>query len=121
MPNARQMLGSQGETAAVAYLEKQGFTILKTNYRTKQAELDIIAREQGTLCIIEVKTRTNRRKGLPKEAVTLSKQKKIIQGALFYLKENKLVHPKIRFDVIEVICDKERNHIHLIRNAFQAG
>lgn len=117
MPDERKILGRQGETAALAFLKKQGFTILETNYRCKPAEIDIIAREKNCICFIEVKTRSSLKKGLPREAVTVSKQNKIILGASFFLKG----HPPspIRFDVIEVYKNKNSFDIKLIKNAFQ--
>lgn len=120
MPDDRKALGHDGETAAASFLQTRGITILETNYRTKPAEIDIIANDNNTICFIEVKTRRSLKKGLPREAVNHSKQKKIILGASFYLKEKKLTASRIRFDVIEVYENKGEFDIHLIKNAFQA-
>ncbi|MBT7260412.1 MAG: YraN family protein, partial [Desulfobacula sp.] len=90
-----------------------------TNYRTKIAEIDIIAKDRDCLCFIEVKTRRSLKKGLPKESITRSKQKKIILGACFYLKEKKQENSRVRFDVVEVIEKKGCFDINLIKNAFQ--
>lgn len=121
MANERLRLGQTGEKKALTYLKKHGYTILETNFRTRFAEIDIIARHKEALCFIEVKTRKTLTKGLPREAVTYHKQQKIIQAALFYLQKNKLVDPKIQFDVVEVIHPDKDCHINLIQNAFQAG
>jgi len=120
MTDNRKNLGHQGETAAVSFLKAKGFTILETNYRTKPAEIDIIAKDREFLCFIEVKTRRSLKKGLPRESVTFSKQKKIILGAAFYLKEKTIVDSRIRFDVIEVLEKKGTFDISIIKNAFQA-
>ncbi|RLC00565.1 MAG: YraN family protein [Deltaproteobacteria bacterium] len=120
MPDDRKDLGLRGETAAASFLQTHGFTILETNYRTKPAEIDIIAKDKDFLCFIEVKTRRSIKKGLPRESVNHSKQKKIILGATFYLKEKKLYDSRIRFDVIEVLEKKGTFDINLIKNAFQA-
>ena len=119
MTSANKKLGQQGETAAISFLKTQGFVILETNYRTKPAEIDIIANDNECICFIEVKTRTSLKKGLPRESVNYSKQKKIITGSLFYLKEKNLMNSKIRFDVIEVIKNKNNFSINLIKHAFQ--
>jgi putative endonuclease len=121
MPNDRQNLGQQGEQAAISFLKTKGFTILETNFQTKPAEIDIIAKDNDWICFIEVKTRRSLKKGLPRESVNYSKQKKIITGALFYLKEKKLINSKIRFDVIEVLEKNGNFSINLIKYAFQAG
>ncbi|MBU1196756.1 MAG: YraN family protein [Proteobacteria bacterium] len=116
-------LGLQGETLAVFFLKKNGFNILETNFRTKFCEIDIIAKEDNTLCFIEVKTRTSLKKGLPKESVNPAKQKKIILGAQFYLKSCRLDNIRVRFDVVEIYVNTEKDsapHIHIIKNAFWA-
>ncbi len=119
MPDNNISRGHTGEEHAVLSLKKQGFTILETNYRTKFAEIDIIAKQQDTLCFIEVKTRRSLKKGLPRESVTLSKQKKIILGASLYLKQKKLDNVRTRFDVVEVILTHGKPDINLIKHAFQ--
>ncbi len=120
MSNNNKKLGQQGETAAISFLQAKGFVILETNYRTKPAEIDIIANDNDCICFIEVKTRTSLKKGLPRESVNYSKQKKIITGSLFYLKEKNLMNSKIRFDVIEVLKNSNNFNINLIKHAFQA-
>jgi putative endonuclease len=123
MQGNRKILGQQGETAAISFLEKKRYIILETNYRTRTAEIDIIARksDDNCICFIEVKTRRNYKKGLPKESVTPVKQKKIITGALVYLKKKKLINSKVRFDVIEVLKKDNRYKVNLIKHAFQSN
>jgi putative endonuclease len=120
MPDDRKALGQNGEKAAISFLKTKGFTILETNYRTKPAEIDIIAKDNEFICFIEVKTRQSLKMGLPRESVNYSKQKKIILGASFYLKEKKLMNSKVRFDVVEVYKKSNRFDINIIENAFQA-
>jgi putative endonuclease len=115
----RKQLGKQGETGAIRVLKKKGFKILEANYRTKMAEIDIIAKDHDTIRFIEVKTRSNNRKGLPREAVTRTKQNKIIQAALIYLKKNNLSENKVRFDVMEVQQKNGKFSFNFIKNAFQ--
>jgi putative endonuclease len=120
MGNKRLILGRSGEAAALSFLKKHGYHILETNWRARQAEIDIIAKQKDTLCFIEVKTRQTLNKGLPREAVTPLKQRKILTGATLYLKKNKLFDSKIRFDVIEVFKKDNQFDIQLIPHAFQA-
>lgn len=121
MPDDRKSTGDHGEAAARSFLETRGFTILETNFRTRPSEIDIIAKDSDCLCFIEVKTRRSLKKGLPRESVTCSKQKKIILGASLYLKKTGQMDLRIRFDVVEVYIHDGRVDIHLIKNAFQAG
>jgi len=120
--NDNIQLGTAGEAAAVQYLESCGFKIIETDFRTKQAQIDIIAEDQDFVCFIEVKTRRSLKKGLPRESVNLKKQKKIVQGALFYIKNRKLGDSRIRFDVVEVFYTGNSGFdFNLIKNAFQPG
>ncbi len=116
----RQKLGQRAEDAAVSYLKSQGYHILKRNYRTRFAEIDIIANQAGFLVFIEVKARKNLNKGSPKEAVTLFKQKKIILAANQYMKENRLVDIRVRFDVVALLAENSTFKIECVTNAFQA-
>lgn len=117
-----RQLGKKGEMAARQFLLTRGYTIEESNYSSPQFEIDIIARDHDTLCFIEVKTRTGVNKGLPREAVTKAKQKKIIMGAQYYVSKNKITNTRLRFDVVEVLY-KDRSHtacdITVIPNAFQ--
>lgn len=120
MTDPRQRLGQKGETLAADFLVQNGYTLLETNYRTRSAELDIIAKQEGCLCFVEVKTRTSLKKGLPRESVHLAKQQKLISGASFYLKEHHLFNQQVRFDVVEIFFRDQRPEITLIKNAFGA-
>ena len=121
MPNEQKTLGDKGESASIDFLQSHGFKIMETNFRTKVAEIDIIAKDNEYICFIEVKTRRSNRKGLPRESVTPTKQNKIILGASFYLKKNRLLESKIRFDVMEVFEKEGSFEFNLIKNAFQTG
>ncbi len=120
MVNDRMILGRNGEAAALSFLKTRGYHILETNWRVRQAEIDIIAKKKDTICFIEVKTRQSLSKGFPREAVTLLKQQKILTGATLYLQKNNLFDSKIRFDVIEVFKKDHHFDIQFIPHAFQA-
>src|ERR1700685_3187515 len=62
---AKDVLGKEGEQAAVGYLEKCGFRILDRNWRCADGEIDIVAVERHTLVVCEVKTRSGMRYGGP--------------------------------------------------------
>ena len=101
MPNNTQK-GNEGEEIARAHLLKMGYTILEKNWRHKHLEIDIIASINYTLVIVEVKLRANAFFGNPEEFVTISKQKKLIKAADFYIKENN-INWETRFDIIAII------------------
>jgi putative endonuclease len=118
----RQTLGRSGEQLAVKHLVQSGYTIVQTNYTTRFAEVDIIAIFENCLVFVEVKTRTSRTKGLPREAVHPAKQHKIIQAARQYLKTCPLQGLQhIRFDILEIFFDHNQTRINHIPHAFDAG
>lgn len=102
MTDYRKRLGQSGEDAACQFLVHGGYRILERNYKTRFAEIDIIAEHDNTVLFVEVKARTSNRYGSPRDAVTAAKQKKIVMGAMHYLRENHLMDRSIRFDVITV-------------------
>lgn len=110
----KKFLGRAGELKAAEFLEKKGFKILKTNYKTHVGEIDIIAEDDKTLVFIEVKTRSGDGYGAPSEAVDYKKREKYFKVASEYLiKENK-TDAVCRFDVVEI----EKGEINHIFNAF---
>lgn len=100
-------IGKIKEKQAVKYLKaKCKYKILITNYAISIGEIDIIAKDKDTIVFIEVKYSDNAYFGLPRERVDKNKQFKIRQVALIYLKDNKLLNHKCRFDVIDILGDK---------------
>ena len=114
----RKEMGKLGEEAAQEFLKNKNIKILKTNYRTRFGEIDIIARDHDILIFIEVKTRKSAKYGLPRESVTPRKQQTIQKVALLYIKTHNIKGSRFRFDVIEVYQEKEPWNIVHITNAF---
>lgn len=102
--------GKKSEIIASNYLKKRGYKILKTNYKNKIGEIDIIAKDKDCIVFVEVKARNSRKFGDPLEAIDDNKQYKIRQVATMYLKVNKLLDNNCRFDAISIL-DEEILHI----------
>ena len=103
------------ETQAAVFLEKQGYQILERNFRCPAGEIDLIAKEGGYLCFVEVKYRSERETGTPEEAVDAKKQKRISRAALYYLMKQGLGDTTpCRFDVVGIRPDGVR----VTKNAF---
>ena len=85
MSNARKKLGDWGEKVAATHLESAGFTIIGRNWRCQVGEIDIIAKKNGVVSFVEVKTRRGRSAGSPEESITHRKAQKLIQLALTWL------------------------------------
>jgi len=49
-------IGNTGENIAAKFLEVKGYTVIERNYLKKWGELDIIARKNGVVHFVEVKT-----------------------------------------------------------------
>lgn len=110
-------LGKEGEDLATQFLAKHGYTILAKNYRFKKLEIDLIAKDQNDLVIVEVKTRINRYFGEPYVFVTKKKQKQIIKAANQYIHENNWFGDT-RFDIISIVLNSEEQSIEHIPHAF---
>ena len=54
----KRKIGDLGENIACRFLMKRGFEIVEQNYSKKWGEIDIIARKEGKLHFIEVKSVT---------------------------------------------------------------
>ncbi len=113
----KRTTGADKEALAAKYLQGKGYFIIQTNYRVRQAEIDIVARDGATIVFVEVKYRSSLVNGNPLEAVDYRKQRQISKAALFYMTESKIStdNTSIRFDVIGILGDE----ITHIENAFE--
>lgn len=112
--------GILAEQLAADYLVNKGYTILSRNYRYLKSEIDIIARLEDLIIIIEVKARSNNNFINPEEAVGKKKIKMLLQGANHFL-ENYKEDLEVRFDIVSIIMDKEkRTEIIHLENAFSS-
>ena len=105
--------GKDRKEKACNYLKSKKYKILEKNYRCLYGEIDIIAKYNNTLVIIEVKYRKSAKFGKGYEAVNYTKQQKIIKTLQYYINEKNVKMP-VRFDVISI----DDNEITHIENAF---
>jgi len=111
---------------AEMYLREHGYLILARNYRFRRVELDLICMvpgardpQRGTLVFVEVKFRTSRMFGWPESAVTLSKQKNIVQAARAFVHQNCMERCSCRFDVISIRTVSDRLEVRHFQDAFR--
>ena len=114
--------GKLGESYAAKYLSQKGYEILKTNYRTPFAEIDIVAKDtDGTICFVEVKTRKSSDFAQGREFVDYHKQRRIRTTAAYYLAQRQ-TEKAVRFDVIEIYApegtDTKNPIINHLEDAF---
>ena len=91
--------------------------MLQRNYRYGQGELDIIAKHNGMIVFVEVKTRESSYLTDPLQLVPISKQKQIIRLAGAYLKTLKTLE-QARFDIVIIVHNKTLTTINHIEDAF---
>ena len=101
-------LGARGEQIAVAYLTDSGLSVLDRNWRCREGELDVVAREGDALVFCEVKTRRGIGYGDPGEAVTAAKAGRIRVLAQRWLAAHDEHARDVRFDVVGVLVRPER-------------
>lgn len=117
-------IGVLGEQIAAAYLQKQGYKILETNYSKRYGEIDIIAIDptdgsgQAVLAFVEVKTRISSAYGTPFEAITHGKLQSLIKTAQFYAMSHPKLPQDLRIDAVSVKLSpqKEVEEIELLKN-----
>ena len=111
----RRQTGTAYERRAGEYLKEQGYELIGYNFRCRQGEIDIIARDGRYLVFVEVKYRADNAAGNPLEAVTAAKQRTISKVASYYcLTHGYGTSTPCRFDVAAVLGEQ----IKVIQNAF---
>ena len=110
-------LGKQGEEQAVDFLQKNGYEILETNWIFQKAEIDVIARKEDTLAIIEVKTRSSIEFGLPQDFVKPKKIQLLVKAVNEYVNQNQL-DVSVRFDIIAIHKNANNFIIDHLEDAF---
>jgi putative endonuclease len=99
---AKDAVGAYGERVAARHLQELGLVVLDRNWRCREGELDIVARDGDALVFCEVKTRRGSRHGLPVEAVVGPKMLRLRRLAAEWMRARG-VHPgTVRFDVVSV-------------------
>lgn len=123
MLTPRQRAGQRAEELAAAFLSTRGWEILERNFRRRLGELDLVARRDGVLVIVEVRTRAGSRYGSAAASVDRRKQQRIVRAAQQLLQQRRdLSRLPVRFDVIVVTEPETANpRIEWIRHAFEAA
>jgi putative endonuclease len=110
-------LGKLGEELAVEFLEKNGYTILETNWTFQKAEVDIIAQKGTVLAVVEVKTRSSIDFGLPQDFVKPKKIQLLVKAINEYVLSNDL-NVEVRFDIIALHKDGKDFKMEHLEDAF---
>ena len=97
--------------------------VVARNWRRREGEIDIVARDSGTLVFVEVRSRTGEESGHPLEAITPRKLAQVVRSARVYLSEEKWEASGFRFDVVGVTFweNGRAPSLDYVRDAFVAG
>jgi putative endonuclease len=103
-------VGRRGERTAFFYLRRLGFVVVARGWRSGRApgDLDLVAWEGDTLCIIEVKTRTTRAVATAEASVDEHKQKTLKRLARHYLRQLQQQDVFVRFDILSIYFEENR-------------
>jgi len=110
-------LGKKGENIAAGHLLGNGYKILERNWRYGKDEIDIIAETEQFIVFVEVKTRSTNYFGEPEESVTDQKQRFLIRAADEFVIQ-KEIDKEVRFDIISIVLESNKQTIRHIEDAF---
>ncbi len=105
--------GLLAEQLAKIILLLKGYRIIKSRYKIKLGEIDIIAKKKDIIIFFEVKQRKNKEDFL--EAIHPAQKKRIIRTSNVFLQKYNHNNCNIRYDVIFISLPFYFQHI---KNAF---
>ena len=101
-PPTRRETGALGEKLAADLLRGRGYEIVEANFRCRQGEIDLIARQGECLVFVEVRTKRGMSFGSPEESVTKAKRERLIILANTYIQSLDRLPSSWRIDVVAV-------------------
>lgn len=109
--SSQDSFGVWGEKVAAWYLENKGYKIKNRHYTSRYGEIDLIVENNDCLVFVEVKTRAGEGYGMPEQAVSTHKFKKMRRVILAYLSQNNVNN--FRLDVVAIIFYKKIGKIKI--------
>jgi putative endonuclease len=106
--------GLRGERAAFFWLMRRGYVVVARGWHSARArgDLDLIAwsptKQGGTLCFIEVKTRTTRDVATAEAAVDHRKRRVLRRLARYYMRQLPPGGVATRFDILSIYFERGR-------------
>jgi len=113
-------VGRIGEEIASIFLENKGFSIVERNYRKKWGEIDIVAKKDGSMRFVEVKTVSSggNISYTPEENVHYNKLKRLTRTIETFCAERGF-YGEWQIDVIGILldADKKEARVRFTENA----
>ena len=98
-------VGKRRESIAAQCLKGLSYSILCTNFRARRCEIDLVAKEDGCLVFVEVKTRSNT---FYNDASPSKGQiRRLLYAANSFVNTQKTSARACRFDLIRIYADKK--------------
>ena len=110
--------GRAGEALAAAYLEIAGLEVTHRNARLAGVEVDLVAREEETRVVVEVKLRNRADYGGAVAAVDERKRERLRRAARALLAET---GGPVRVDVVAMDLTADGLSLRHVRNAVTGG
>jgi len=101
MPSRREK-GKEAEELAASWLSERGLKIITRNFYVRGGEIDIIARDGNTLCIVEVRSKGENSPLQPEEQISDEKIKRVKTAADRFVKKHRLFSVPVRLDLLVV-------------------
>ncbi len=95
--------------------------VVDRNHATRYGEVDLVCRDGGVLCFVEVRSRDGDAHGAPEETVDRRKALRVVEAAVDWARRHGAMDDEIRFDVLAVIGEGESASFRLFPGAFDAG
>ncbi|RNL83387.1 YraN family protein [Sinomicrobium pectinilyticum] len=114
---AHNDFGKKGEELATQHLLENGYDILERNYVFDKAEIDIIARKEDILAVVEVKARSSIDFGNPQDAVNKKKIQLLVKAIDHYIVTNNM-DAEVRFDIITITKNNKIHTLEHMQDAF---
>lgn len=113
--------GRRAEEAAARWLEGQGFAVLARNHATRRGEVDLVCREGGVLCFVEVRSRSAGGLVDPLETVGPRKARRVAAAAADWAARHGALELPMRFDLLAVRLGPGGAEFELLRGAFDGS
>ena len=118
----RRWFGNRSERAAARFLIRSGFRIVARNYSSPVGELDLVALDGRCVVFVEVRSTGTDDAERPAASVDATKQRRLTDLALYFLRERRLLDCAARFDVLAVSWPAAAREPHIVhpRQAFES-
>jgi putative endonuclease len=121
-PVWRRWFGLRSERAAARFLRKQGWRILGRNVDDHLGEIDVLALDNQTLVVVEVRSSESRTFDELAATVNQDKQRRLTDAIVRFIQRRRLQNVGVRFDVLAIRWppSSREPEVRHYRHAFQA-